>query len=715
MLVLMLYAISLHVFSIQVTYCSQQETIPANKANCPISSSIERGVNGSPLHNYPFELYSPEEIASNKRPEDLVPCNIQGHKYNCTSSLLHCPLNDENIRSALQYDEYGFDFCDFDDALRNSRGGSSTSSTNKRGINLIIFGGSVTKGFRADYPVPCPLSLVDNISSVQRDPFAKFVNKQSNGLCSLVMTIFHYLSQHLADLGARNGVNVTTHYFAASGTHTGWAMQHIDELFASAGIGALQSSDLVFVDYSFNDGALFLNGDSSNSLIGLEGLVSSILSYKTSDTTTGIPRIILTDHYPKPNPPQPSPNDYRDLLIAIARQYNCSLWSPRSMLQNAWANGQHSPLFKWSLNQMTIELHPYFFSHLLIADLYSRILEVVTSFCSSGRKSSTTSAAAAESVLLATKTGSMLKARYASKTSAADVVVVVVPWKMPELLSVRAHLCDKLDAKGAAAASSSPLLLEAHAGPHMKFLQSITTSSNSSNSSSQTHLYSVEGGQTPVFVSPQPLITPAGTWKLYEDRPGRPGWIMHLGGRCDESKGGSIVFSANEMVSPLWTERFKTSSPAGSLNTAGAAAAATTSGDNTSKSSKALLRVEYLRTYEHAGTARVELICGDTIIGNSFYLDALWLGNHQRHLSLTHLVIIDVTRDIVNCNQSAVSVNITSPAFKGSEYTPSLSKLHNPLTGIDERKAFEHTKSKHRGDCKFKVIGVTLCRSSSPS
>jgi len=403
-----------------------------------------------------------------------------------------------------------------------------------------------------------------------------------------------------------------------------------DDLFYSlndANITQFTSNDILFLDCSVNDAVTFPSFvDNHKIASGMDALIRRI--YHRSKEGSW-PTVILLEMWPFPNNLNlgltsskgigPGEGDYSIMYSQVGSKFKLPIWSLKDVVWSDFSISDPSQSKFLSFIQFRqnkfrrpdhdwVDNHPPFYVHIFYADFVASMLQ-------------------AEFYKCATKlldVGGII-VNGTVESSHADMLITSLP-QDENVVSSNFTFCSSLH---------DPLI--SVSATHALSIKK-TTANNKTT--------------LPTFLVGTVESIPDNSWKLYKDRPGKPGWIFQLPSQTAEP--ATLVFHMNN------------SSHSQTLDLSG----------------DFLLTVEYLRTYENAGIVEISL-CGQMLAT----LDALWHDyesykisiNQQFHASFNNL------RDMCG----------TSVTFKIS---------HKASQKTNEK------ISRARGNEKFKVVKVRLCR-----
>lgn len=406
--------------------------------------------------------------------------------------------------------------------------------------------------------------------------------------------------------------DIRVHHLEHGGTTSGWAAEYLVEFLKVRGVDKLNSRDVVFVDYSVNDQESALSAKMLS--FELHDLLHKILHHaESTNSTKGRPRIVMLAQNPKF---PPFNHFYYQTYLDTAKMFGASFWSYVDVSYSPYGSAfktTSEELYRYVRTDGGLNKHFTWFAHLFAADLFASILTFVMSSCDLNPS---------------TVPPDSLGARYTRKPDA--------PWTLPSQDHPEIG-CGRDDNQ------ASHMKLEARAGLELEAPTIVTT------------------------------IAPEGSWRLYEDRPGKPGWIIET--FMNASYGGNLTF-------PI------------SLKNA---------------TESQFVRIEYLRTYEHAGTAEIRL-CGQHVAT----LDALWQNPESYKKSLSYFRTVQLPYD--SCwhhpKPFSATLEIISPSF----LPPDDPHPHRYLTRTGGEILSTRVRGRRllrddvdRGTAKFKLISISMC------
>jgi hypothetical protein len=274
-------------------------------------------------------------------------------------------------------------------------------------VRIIILGGSVTAGHETEgyccsntHLTPAQSHLVDKRCNIANDCINYFKNILPHLHHDDSVSWVKYLSRALAH---NSNIPVEVYSLAAPGTTSNYMASHISGYLNKLPPIRNNTNDVIFIDYSYNDGRVFQGPKRSMLDQAIESLVRNILTaYPLAPDVR--PYIILLESYvhshgvfgrkcggyergggnikggvaaactsneKKMNPITEQSNDYSVAYRRIARHYGLQIWSTRNIYWNYYRQDQWSPSF---LNYM-IQGHPPWHVHLYWADAYLSVMK----------------------------------------------------------------------------------------------------------------------------------------------------------------------------------------------------------------------------------------------------------------------------------------------------------------------------------------------------
>eukprot|EP01038_Epipyxis_sp_PR26KG_P006493 gene6493-8927_t len=601
---------------------------------CPVSQLINTSVDG--LHPYPYDLYT---ISNMKYDVDLIRCDSHSKSasiHTCPLQLKECPIQQENIEDAIYQTNYlhikPYYLC----AL------SSKLNDPNATIVILLFGGSVTCGHLAQ-GCTCnkekePLCKQFNLKDLTESPTKELLTTDAT-YCQWSMYFKKWLySISLAKIVFLNYCMPASNVAAVS--------PNLLLLMQKNGFN-YSSFDLALIDYSPNDAFhLWKRRGYYEIQVGMEEMVRKLLMLNEikhdlhERISQGQGAVILLEMYPyssylnktrlSAHPVQFDDNDYARIYHNLAKHYNIPIWSYRDVV---WSDhiqtNQHKlyDIINFNNNEGTAEnLHPPWHVHLFYADLLTSIMIKEMDRCNDTTATTT-----------------------ASKNTIDHKLTVRSKTTLPDRLfkpSMNAS-CDE-------SFSRNPLLsMSSNDALHGKLMNNIGSLASSSD----------------------------GTWRLYEDRPGKSGWISEFSNRSAVSN-GSEVHNLTFYTSPL---------------------------SNFVNISSGILRedyalhVDYLSTYANAGKIKI-MICGEQV----GVIDSLWRDfKNYRVSTISHTIIpLKLMKTCHNIINSTVD-------YSQSHEVIGISFIHQNKPECTFSPVCAQ-RSQSRLNQKFKLIELSLCVTLPP-
>jgi len=264
----------------------------------------------------------------------------------------------------------------------------------KRKINLIVFGGSVTLGHHTE---GCFCNSTEKSPLFPQCNHSRDIDYSSSS-CSWLS----YLSRWLYAVAKSNDVELNIVNFAVAAKCSCAGNEVIFEQLNSQ--INISSSDLVLLDFSINDAAK-LSVEESAAVFRLqlcvEKLIRKLLSYNGDSNN---PAVVLLEHNPFDSADRISYKNmqlrdrykfgYTNVYRRLARHYGIPVWSYHDVVHSEFAH-QH-PLQKKYIDILEFQdtcsscgaIHPAWYVHLFTADLYGSIMQMEMLKCSSSSSTS---------------------------------------------------------------------------------------------------------------------------------------------------------------------------------------------------------------------------------------------------------------------------------------------------------------------------------------
>lgn len=559
---------------------------------CPASTLLNTLQTGT--LSYPQDLFDPLQsmhvsqlfnCSSTEEPTTFHSCSIGGEI---------CPVHRQNILRSLHLIDYKLreSLCMF-----NSEEQIST---------IYIMGGSVTAGHGTqgcccDLDSNCPI----NSNRSEEDPCHHFEPKsfQFDGRCGWVDSFTKVINNFFPKVKIVNLVwPGTTSAFIT-------ILHDVKSGIFSSNYN-FTSRDIVIIDYSVND-CKELSGELPLIEFGMEGLIRHVMQSQANVFI--LENIPLGPYNQSVNQFAPMPyngSDYSTIYRKLAAYYNIPIISYREVVWDTYMIVNQSYLFahlKWDIERMIYSNreHPTWFSHLFYADLLSISMMTVLNIC--------------------------------NMDSNAFIYHNRTHYKLPKPLSHHSIQ------GGCNINSIVPIYVNAFDEYHSKFRHQRENISNYQpyfKSISKLNDHDVEAFKT---------IPYSHNWFLYEDVPGKPGYITN---------------SSYAII------HFPISIPIGFTN-------------GETDRSKLIIKITFLRTYQNTGF--VEVFLSGHSIG---IIDSAWNnGNRISVLQVAYFTIC-LSEKFININKA-----------KTDDLIP-LEILHQ----------FNNEKT-DRGIQKFKIVSVSTCLS----
>jgi hypothetical protein len=324
--------------------------------------------------SYPSRNMYPVDLFGDNFFDDTHPCFFQPRKlhedaHSCSKSRFICPLKEEFIPITMTgFENASSQICH---SLR-----SLESHKSEQNVNLIIFGGSVTKGYVAG---GCIEGSCPEINSDGKCLLGTATD------CAWHHGVVKYL-QHRYD--SPHHLNVID---LSVGATSSCNLPHLLAQKLEAGGLNLTSRDLVLYDYSVNDGAGFT---SPVQLQRLHRCMETNLEKLAQYSQDGHPpAVILLEYYPYKSlnvrEENPDPTDsYTKIYREVARQFHLPIISYRDLFWHSLFR-EHLKQFpkfadilqnKWA-EPTNFDLHPPWIVQDLLADVIAGALELTHHLC----------------------------------------------------------------------------------------------------------------------------------------------------------------------------------------------------------------------------------------------------------------------------------------------------------------------------------------------
>lgn len=481
--------------------------------------------------------------------------------HNC-SSLTRCPIRRDLLHAASQrmqnWSAY-HSLCSLQEYLHDPA----------ETINIFVLGGSVTDG-AATFGCCCDHLLEPKCPITSKETYCG--NGDTAILCRWSNLFAHFLS-------SKTAATVRLHNMARGGT-TSW---HSGETFSERlrnelGVTKLSSRDIVFIDHSVNDALAFFGDKSARDKAtfeklkrGLENLIRHI--YHNADNGSW-PSVILLEQWPKT-----VLGEYEDLYTEVAKRYNVTLWSYRDLViyesqrlsLNPTLDATSLPFLSFEKNVEFGYQHPPSFIHLYYADMIAALFLRELRLCSDLRKH--------QRLGIPPPPSTFLLHSHSHNRTEEEMMIASLPTSSHDDV----YSCD--DSKPLLSMSASLVLRN-------QIWSDITNT-----------------GLIGTFSA-----SPNGSWRVYEDRVGKPGWIDEFEQPAtDGSDIRNLTFAFTDPQLLFSTKAF-------------------------------LLKVFFLRTYKNAGRVSVYL-CGRKV-GETEEFDALYPDFLNYRFSVEELVHVAYHADI---------------------------------------------------------------------
>lgn len=422
---------------------------------CPVSGELD--ITRNHLFNYPIDIYVSAPNLPSLRGKPYYNCSarrVQAYsQHQCpdngnedgndpgndtSAENVHCPVHQRHVDFTLNATSWGiYNNQKMIDLLYKifkhepSTSASATVSGRKMRdsfpppvptpapVRVIFLGGSVTAGHQTE-GYCCSNMHTNSEQKHLLDFRCNKVNSCSNYFQEALPFLNHeestvswvkYFSKALAE---KSHVPLEFHSLAAPGTTSNYMASHISGFLNKLPRRNYSetSNDIIFVDYSFNDGRVFQGPKRSMLDQAIESLVRNVLSAYPA-TPAARPFIILLESYvhshgvferkcsssaasgnsngsnmnnlsdnnmlscAKQNENQilQQSSDYSSAYRRIAKHYGLQVWSTRSVYWELYHRDQQKRQFFASLLNSMTQGHPPWHTHLFWADLYLSAME----------------------------------------------------------------------------------------------------------------------------------------------------------------------------------------------------------------------------------------------------------------------------------------------------------------------------------------------------
>ena len=518
-------------FSLQIAASINNENSRHHERVCLASNLIDLPVDG--YHYYPLDLFAPQFLLTSNSTTQSYFLNCSSTRailplkkeHICSSNFNPCPVFKKNIRDATKRSNKWMQAVS---KMTNDISGRrppylyrlwETMFDPNEIIRVVALGGSGALG--ADSQGCYCQPRIDSRCNFNKNTMK--ARKGAQEECRWANPFTRWLnSKSLASVLAVNmAVAAATPYYIASDF-----IRRLKELK----INTLSHKDIIFIDYSLNEKGRYSIGNNHFELEnGMERLIRTILSVAVSPHS--VPTIVLLETYPFPSPGGNFSGkvDYAQSYTKLAQYYRIPIWSFRDVYWSEFATT--NPLQSPFIAELRPPDHPVWYVHLFFADIMAGIMQHEFENCF----------------------------RFpVNLTSGPENIPYSIP---PPLVQIKDfNVCDEKE----------PSILDMSA---QSVFHSLANSTSREEEGKQpvsrlfTGDWRVQRGNVPV---PRESLATSPSWRLYEDRPRKFGWINEIP-ESDQAVESTILFD------------FKM--PAGN--------------------GKFLLLINYLRTYSNAGRVQV--------------------------------------------------------------------------------------------------------------
>jgi hypothetical protein len=466
-----------------------------NRTTCLATNAMQ--ISNSRRNAYPLDLFGQTIFPSDSYSCFFEPPLLKQETHSCSHSHYICPVKDEYIRIAMTgFENASSQICHTFKALEDNKSEPQT--------NLIIVGGSVTAG--GAYAVGCLEGGSPAYDCAWQHPVVKYLQTR-------------YHNNH-------SKLNVIDLSVPATSSCT--LLHSLIPRLKSRNI-TLTSRDLLFYDYSVNDGTLFQNADQFQRLEQcMEGVLENLVHYSVDSLP---PVVILLEYHPfkflELKGQYAEPDTYTRIYHEVARKFHLPIISYRDLFWHPLFRGdlkqypkvEYIVRYGWAANGSNMDNHPPWIVHDIYADVIAGALDFTDRLCNGKSNFNKTSM---------------------NRTVDSLMEISSDPWSC--FRDSRSNIL-------------STVLINQEA-----------TAVNSS------------------FLTPEEISHLPYGWKLYQDRRGKPGWIV------EEPADGNVKKHRNSATLTFSAPYRLTSSFSSSVS-----------------SISATLEITYMQTYQNAGAFHVKI------------------------------------------------------------------------------------------------------------
>lgn len=562
---------------------------------CGSSSSID--TNHTAILSYPIDVFH-HKSSQFVRPltfKSISTFNCSSTEqptkfHRCSNSGEFCPVAIENIVSSLNITQW---------KLRSNICRLNETEKWKQTPRIIILGGSTTRGKHSqgcccDMDSTCPSHKASN-PCYHYSPIVDDDNVQ----CGWVDFFRPFISKHFPNVDVINlAIPATTSlYYYLNDIESNSQYSSMKEY-------GVNSNDLVLIDYSVND-QVELKNDLKMVEFGIEGLVRYFLKLDVG--------VIILESWPRGHlvtseadhknhyvDPKHDDISYTVAYRRVARHYNIPIWSYRNAVMDPYMDKNQINLAdyaRWKLIPAQLN-HPYWYAHLFMADMYAGALLTHLSICKSN-------------LYMQNKS---IKDKNTKSYAEFDTIPTALSHHASTLgCSKFARMFEPIDA-----------VIE-----YKKQL----------SNESQYFLNRAGSIYEPYIVG----------WKLYEERKGKPGWIIQANNGLTD-RDNIVHIPLNVTNIGFYDGNYKI-----------------------------VIKIAFLRTYQNAGQINI-FLCNQSI----GIIDSLWPEYQVKKYSVSQIAYISASEFL--CKKSElVELKLVH-------------ELNNDTTTL-----------KVRGDQKFKLISISYC------
>jgi hypothetical protein len=519
-----------------------------NQTTCLATEALR--LNNPHRNVYPLDLFGQKVFPSDNYSCFFLNPILRQETHSCSHSHNICPIKEEYLRIAMTgFENASSQICHTFKSLKDP------NEPIHPPVNVILIGASVTGGVASGGCTKGFCSTEENAPCVQFD-------------CAWPNSVLTYLRNRFEKKNKnKKKINLID---LAAGATTSCTLLHTLVQKLEAKNVTLSSRDLLFYDYSVNDGIVFQDPKQLQALRHcIEGVLEKLVHYSTDGLP---PTIILLEFYPfkgftvVQQQPSTEMQSYSTVYHEVARKFHLPIISYRDLHWHPlfredvrkFSSLEYIVNYKWAKPTVPggywVDTHPPWIAHDLFADVIAGVLEVTHHLCNHDN----------------TNFNNNNKNNNNKNSGAVDQLLITNisfdPWK-----------------------SFRDGLQTSH---NLKVL--INEEATVANAP---------------FLPPEEIRALPYEWKLYQDRRGKPGWIVEQPADANAERHrnkAELTFSAPYNTTSSSSSSFFFSSSAAS-------------------SSPATLEITYMQTYRNAGAFHVKVcdVFVPTWPDNSLAVDTL--------------------------------------------------------------------------------------------